>query len=231
MMHPFTRVVGFFDQPMESWQGHWGQSLYSLEFAETRPDLDFIRGAKWNLGPSGGPLHAAMSSADGKLSWGADLHRQVQEWLGHTAIWGISCDDLPELNNHVSLDHKLCDSDGNPAPNLSYRLSDNSRAMLRFNRARATESLEASGTYKTVSHELMPQYGWHPLGTCRMGRSTDDSVVDSFGAVHDVENLFIVDGSIFVTGSSVNPAATIAALSLRAAENLLNNRREIRGAA
>ncbi|WP_245416010.1 MULTISPECIES: GMC family oxidoreductase N-terminal domain-containing protein [Mesorhizobium] len=62
MMHPFTRVVGFFDEPMETWQGHWGQSLYSLEFAETRPDLAFIRGAKWNLGPSGGPLHAAMFS-------------------------------------------------------------------------------------------------------------------------------------------------------------------------
>ncbi|MBX3598916.1 MAG: GMC family oxidoreductase [Rhizobiaceae bacterium] len=225
MMHPFTRVVGFFDEPMESWQGHWGQSLYSLEFAETRADVGFIRGAKWNLGPSGGPLHAAMFSADGRLKAGEDLHSHVKEWVGRTAIWGISCDDLPEEDNTVSLDAELVDADNNPAPKLTYKISPNSEAILKFNKARATESLEASGAYKTISNDVMPEYGWHPLGTCRMGTSSDNSVVDQFGAVHDVENLYIVDGSVFVTGSSVNPAATIAALALRAADSIIKNRK------
>ncbi|WP_245416011.1 MULTISPECIES: GMC oxidoreductase [Mesorhizobium] len=163
------------------------------------------------------------------MNWGPDLHRQVSEWLGRTAIWGISCDDLPETENRVTLDDSLCDGDGIPAPRLKYTLSENSKAILRFNRERAAESLEASGAYKTQSAEIMPEYGWHPLGTCRMGDDIDDSVVDQFCAAHDVENLFIVDGSVFVTGSSVNPAATIAAIALRAAENLLTKRREIRG--
>ena len=59
MMHPMNRMVGFFDEPMSSWQGHWGQSIYSMEFAESRPEHDFVRGAKWNLSPTGGPLNAA----------------------------------------------------------------------------------------------------------------------------------------------------------------------------
>lgn len=231
MMHPFARVVGFFDQQMESWQGHWGQSLYSLEFAETRPNVGFVRGAKWNLGPAGGPLHGAMFPTEAGPVWGAQLHKNVREWVGRTAIWGISCDDLPDPDNRVTLDADLKDPDGNPAPRIDYRLSQNSKDILAFNVARAVESMEASGAYKTLSHELMPDYGWHPLGTCRMGLDVEDSVVDSFGAAHDVENLIIADGSIFVTGSSVNPAATIASLSRRAAENLIKNRREIRGAA
>ncbi len=41
MLHPFSRAVGFFDEPMETWQGHWGQTVYSLEFAQTRPDRRF----------------------------------------------------------------------------------------------------------------------------------------------------------------------------------------------
>jgi catechol 2,3-dioxygenase-like lactoylglutathione lyase family enzyme len=45
MMHPFSRVVGLFEEPMRSWQGHWGQSLYSLEFAETDTKRGFVRGA------------------------------------------------------------------------------------------------------------------------------------------------------------------------------------------
>jgi choline dehydrogenase-like flavoprotein len=45
---------------------------------------------------------------------------------------------------------------------------------------------------------------------------------------HDVDNLYIIDGSVFVTSSSVNPAATIAALARRCASHLIENRRNLR---
>jgi choline dehydrogenase-like flavoprotein len=64
-----------------------------------------------------------------------------------------------------------------------------------------------------------------------MGNEPETSVVDPDGACHDVPNLRVVDGSVFVTGSSVNPAATIAALALRSAERLLATRRELAVAA
>ena len=227
MMHPFGRVVGFFDEPMQSWQGHWGQSLYSMEFAESEPSRGFLRGAKWNLTPSGGPLLGALFPWQGERRWGAPLHDHLAEWLGGTAIWGISCEDLPDPENRVELHPTLTDSDGMPAVRLRYVIPDDCHRMLAFNTQRAEESLLAAGAYRTQTVPLMPDLGWHLLGTARMGDDPETSVVDRWNRAHDVENLMIVDGSTFVTGSSVNPAATTAAIALRAAHALLAARRDI----
>ena len=221
MMHPFTRAVGLFEEPLGSTQGHWGQSLYSMELAETDASRGFVRGAKWNLTPSGGPLSAALFPWPDGPQWGERLHARVANWLGRAAIWGISCEDLPEERNAVALDHGQTDSDGNPAVRLSYRLSQNSKAMLAYNLERVIWSLEAAGAKQVVSRPFMGDYGWHPLGTCRMGDDPATSVVDRWGRSHDIANLFIADGSILVTGSSVNPSATIAALALRTAEHIV----------
>jgi choline dehydrogenase-like flavoprotein len=59
------------------------------------------------------------------------------------------------------------------------------------------------------------------LGTCRMGRDAKSSVVNADHRAHDVPNLFIVDGSQFVTSGGVNPTSTICALALRTAEHLV----------
>ena len=48
------------------------------------------------------------------------------------------------------------------------------------------------------------------------------------GPLHDVENLFIFDGSIWPTSSGMNPTATIAALALRSAEHLVETRRDLK---
>ncbi|MBT9291575.1 GMC family oxidoreductase [Prosthecodimorpha staleyi] len=231
MMHPFGRVVGFFDEPMQSWQGHWGQSLYSMEFAESDPSRGFVRGAKWNLGPSGGPLSAALFPWRDGRRWGDAVHDHVAAWLGRTAIWGLSCEDLPDPENRVELHPTLTDSDGLPAPRLVYRVSEDCHRMLAFNTAKAEQSLREAGAYRTEATGLIPDLGWHLLGTARMGDDPETSVVDRWNRVHDVPNLMIVDGSTFVTGSSVNPALTTAALALRAAERLVAGRRDIRSAA
>ncbi len=224
MMHPLARVVGFFDQPMTSWQGHWGQSLYSLEFAETDSRRDFVRGSKWNLVPSGGPLLAATYPTDDAPQWGADLHRRVDKWLGRSAIWGITAEDIPDRDNRVSLDDELTDSIGTPAPRLHYTMDENSRRMLRYMTERAQESFAEAGAYENEVQSFAADAGWHALGTCRMGDDPSSSVVDRWNRCHDVPNLYIMDGSCFVTSSSVNPAATIAAIALRATEHLIEGR-------
>jgi choline dehydrogenase-like flavoprotein len=66
--------------------------------------------------------------------------------------------------------------------------------------------------------ELVRDSGWHLMGTARMGDDPATSVVDRWGRAHDVRNLFVVDGSVFVTGAAVNPTTTIQALALRTAE-------------
>jgi choline dehydrogenase-like flavoprotein len=66
--------------------------------------------------------------------------------------------------------------------------------------------------------------GWHLLGSARMGEDRSESVVDQWGRSHDIPNLFVFDGSNFVTSTGVNPTATIMAIALRAARHLADNR-------
>jgi choline dehydrogenase-like flavoprotein len=58
-----------------------------------------------------------------------------------------------------------------------------------------------------------------------MGDDPKRSVVNSFGHAHDVKNLFIVDGSNFVTSGRQQPTATIQALAYRAAEHITQKAR------
>ena len=58
------------------------------------------------------------------------------------------------------------------------------------------------------------------MGTARMGTNPAPSVLNEWGRSHDVRNLFIVDGSIFVTSGGVNPTRTIQALALYVADSI-----------
>jgi choline dehydrogenase-like flavoprotein len=58
----------------------------------------------------------------------------------------------------------------------------------------------------------------HLMGTCRMGHDPKKSVVNAVSRTHDVPNLFVVDGSNFVTSARQQPTATIQALAYRAAD-------------
>jgi choline dehydrogenase-like flavoprotein len=83
-----------------------------------------------------------------------------------------------------------------------------------------TEAHLAAGAVKTIQVTEMPGEPGHLLGTARMGNDPATSVVDALGRAHDVSNLFIADGSIFVTSGSANPTSTIAALALRIGRHL-----------
>ncbi len=224
MVHPFANVLGYFDGPLESFKGHVGSKIVSYEFYESDDSRDFVRGAKWSLAPTGGPLNAALPTRAGDRVWGDGHHEHVRAFLGRTASWGIFGEDLPDESNRVELDDALVDSSGIPAPRLHYRVGDNSRRLLDFHIARAEESLREAGAYRVEAERLMRYSGWHLLGTARMGDDPRSSVVDRWGRAHDVPNLYVVDGSVFVTSGGVNPTSTIAALALRVADHLVEQR-------
>jgi len=228
MLHPFGTVVGLFDDNLGSTHGLWGQHIHCLEFYETDTARGFVRGAKWGLQPTGGPLSMTRGYPWGEANaiWGADFHRQLRKRLGHSAMWGIIAEDLPDERNRVVLDPKLKDANGIPAPKLIYRMDENSKRLMNFHLARAKESLEAAGASEVVIAPLIRETGWHILGTCKMGTDPATSVVDAWGRCHDVPNLFIYDGSIWPTSSGMNPTATIAALALWCAEHLVEKRSE-----
>lgn len=228
MVHPFANVMGYFEDQLESWKGHVGAKITCMQFYETDPDRDFVRGAKWSLTPTGGPLNAALPTRAGHSTWGPGHHEHVRRHVGRTLGWAIFGEDLPDEANRVDLDPTLTDSSGIPAPRVTYRVGDNSRRLLDFNIARATESFTEAGAYRVATEALMRYSGWHLLGTARMGDDPASSVVDRYGRSHDVPNLFVVDGSVFVTSGAVNPTSTISALALRATEHLIENRRDQR---
>ena len=80
-----------------------------------------------------------------------------------------------------------------------------------------------SADFQIDAHGHTRGTGWHLLGTARMGNDPEKSVVNNWGRSYDVKNLFIIDGSIFVTAGAVNPTTTIQALSLYIAENMKKN--------
>ncbi|MDN3355720.1 GMC family oxidoreductase [Actinomadura sp. DC4] len=226
MLHPFGVVTGLFSDDLDSTQGVWGQHLHSLEFYETDASRGFVRGAKWGLQPTGGPLSTTRPWPWGDHPlWGPGFHRGVRARLGHSAMWGIVAEDLPEEANRVILDETLTDSGGLPAPKIIYRVAENSRRLMDFNVARARESLLEAGAYDTITAPQIRGTGWHQLGTARMGLDPARSVVDPWGRTHDVPNLFVFDGSTWPTSAAANPTATIAAMALRCAERLIAGRR------
>lgn len=223
MMHPYAAVVGTYEDPLESWLGPAGQSIESMEFYETDTNRGFVRGAKWNVMPTGGPLgmRAGYGGRPIDESFGENFHKNVKAVLGRSFEWGIIAEDLPDIRNEVVLDATQVDSDGIPAPELHYKSSENTTALIDFHVARAIEAHEAAGATSISASKLMRDCGWHLLGTARMGTDPTDSVVDEFGRAHDCQNLFIIDGSVFVTSSGVNPTATIMANALRSIRHLV----------
>jgi len=224
MFHPYAMVTGIFDAPLESYTGPTGCCIMSQEFYETDRARGFVRGYSFEILRGFGPVSTALwAMQQGRMPWGAEHHRAFGELFDRTAGMVVICEDLPDRRNCVRLDPDLKDSDGIPAPKITYRLGENSSAMLEHSVARAKEVLAASGAHESIAVAPLPFAGWHLMGTARMGTDPRTSVVNEWGRCHDVRNLFIVDGSIFVTAAAVNPTNTIQALALYIGETIKKN--------
>jgi choline dehydrogenase-like flavoprotein len=223
MLHPNAAVMGVYDQPMDSGRGPLGETVTCLEFYETRPDHDFIRGVKFGAHPFPGPLSQLefQRSLPFDQLWGSAVHDLV---AAHDRVFATSgqIDDLPDEENTVTLDPDLVDDSGIAAPHVRYRLSANSRRQLHFLADRMEEVHAAAGALRTVTLPLAADQPGHLLGTARMGTDPRTSVVNEWGRAHDVPGLYIADGSVFVTGGAVNPTSTITALAHRLATHLLD---------
>ena len=145
--------------------------------------------------------------------------------FGRGARWVVLCEDLPEVTNRVELSSTLVDGSGIPAPKVTYRVSDDARRADRVEH-RAGRRIAHRG--RRPHHRRRGQRNnSHLLGTARMGDDRATSVVDRWGMTHDVPNLGIIDGSVFVTVGAVNPTSTICALASRVVDHSLARRAEV----
>ena len=221
MFHPYGHVQGIFEKRLNGHQGPGGCCIWSQEFYETDLSRGYKRGYTMEITRGRGPVTTAIGGlASGAIPWGAGHHEAYMRDYDKSAGMVVICEDLPELHNTVTLDPDMVDSDGIPAPKIDYTLSENSRKMLDHGMARGKEALLAAGALEVTTNGPLSVAGWHNMGTARMGLDPRTSVVNEWGRSHDVKNLFIVDGSIFVTSAGVNPTSTIQALALYVADSM-----------
>jgi len=158
--------------------------------------------------------------------WGDELIEQIYDRAEAGTQIGISAwtEQLPDWDNMVGLDPTKTDNFGNPVPDVSLSVGDRARRTLEHADGILREVLsELDARNITVESPSNPRPGLHHMGTTRMGDDPETSVVDPRLRTHDLDNLTIASGSAFVTGGAMNPTLTIAALSLKAADHLIED--------
>jgi choline dehydrogenase-like flavoprotein len=226
MMHATASLEGIFEQRMNGFEGARGAVAFSQQFYETDLSRGFVRGYTFQIARTYGPLHAAWGGITGSpVPWGAEHHSTMHKRFGRVIPLIVQGEDLPDENNRVELDPEVQDSNGIPAARVSYRNSENNKKLLEHGLMMGRRVLEAAGAVEVLDSTVVREAS-HLMGTARMGNDPQSSVVNSWNQTHDIKNLFIVDGSSFVTSSSVNPTSTIGALALRTADGIWDRRQE-----
>lgn len=220
MHHPTGMVTGVFEEPLEGYAGPFAVSIVSQEFYETDESRGFVRGFQAQTIRSDGPLGTALGGYLPRVPWGSAHHEEFDRQFGHTASITVTTEDLPNPDNRVTLSDSLTDRFGIPAPRIRYRVEERCRETIAYGIERNTEVLLEAGAIETLALPLVESAGFHLLGTARMGDDPATSVVNSECRAHDVDNLWIIDGSVFVTAGALNPTSTIQAIALRAADAL-----------
>jgi choline dehydrogenase-like flavoprotein len=174
--------------------------------------------ARFDYYPASFALHGMPPDAP---KWGAEYKKMLGTYFTHTMGLLAHTSSLAQMRNSISLDPDVKDSWGLPAIRVTFDYHPDDVATMQWMLTKQVEILEAAGAKKTWTTgislpEMMPSR--HLMGTCRMGDDPKQSVVDRHNRAHDVANLWIVDGSSFVTSARQQPTATIQALAYRAAD-------------
>lgn len=165
----------------------------------------------------------------GENRWGRDMASFDCTTFGHLRRIEASVEHLPNAASRVSLDSATRDCFGDPAPNLNFVLADPDRLALEAARTGMHTMMAAAGL-QDIKVGKGHYGGAHIMGTCRMSRREEDGVADVNARAHGTQNLFVAGSALFPSGGAVNPTLTIAALSLRLADHLLERHRSVPGA-
>lgn len=133
--------------------------------------------------------------------------------------------EIPSPDARVQVDQNVRDRWGIPVAHLSGTTHPETVRTSAFMYERTAEWMKAAGAVKIWGHppQLRLSGGQHQAGTCRMGDDPAQSVTNSWGQVHNHDNLFIADGSLHVTNGGFNPSLTIMALAFRVSEGILRD--------
>src|SRR4029079_4895625 len=194
-----------------------------VDYVPSDPKRGFYGGGRLTARGFDTPISYGLNVlSPGSPRWGAGYKKALREEANHKM--NISCfvTQLPLETNRVDLDPDVKDEWGLPAMRITSQSHPDDLKNAEFFTQKSVEILEAAGAKKVWASPVRDSRGGaHNRGTCRMGNDAKTSVVDKYDRAHDVPNLYVVDGSNFVTGGRNHPTLTIQALAFRAAEHLV----------
>jgi len=222
MINGGAGATGLFEHPLNDYKSV-AVSRVLHDFYSIDPKHGFYGGggidARFDATPIGFALGAMPPDAP---AWGKEYKALLREYFTRTMFIYTHSTSLPVETNSFSLDPEVKDAWGLPALCLTYKDHPDDLKTMQFFLDRALELLDAAGARRKWSWPITEQsFAVHLLGTCRMGNDPKTSVINPDHRAHDVPNLFLCDGSSFVTSGRGQPTMTIQALAYRAAGRIV----------
>ena len=220
----FYEAIAFHPSRVDSYRGI---PIDSIIWKWNRPDpkRGFAGGLRLfpTVASAVGPINYALQFCKG---WGEKFVNEMDKWFGHAIGFGGIAEFLPNKDTFVTVDPKIKDEFGVPVAKIQSLLGESEIKSLEFIADKSKQILRECGADEIVeevsSYDLFS--ATHVYGTCRMGNNEENSVVNSSLRFHNIPNLLVTDASVFPTsGGGEAPSLTIEALSLRAADLLLND--------
>ncbi len=185
----------------------------------------FLRGYGIQAAAQRGMIPPMIKSIPG---FGLPLKEMIREAKGLVPFWMSAFGEmLPRRENRVTLNRDKKDAWGIPVAHIECAHSDNEREMARDMLESLKEMAVAAGfeIVRENSRPAPPGLAIHEVGTARMGDDPKTSVLNRWNQCWDVKNLFVTDGSCFVTSGCQNPTLTMMALTVRACDYLVEEYR------
>lgn len=146
-----------------------------------------------------------------------DLVRKPGKWTAGMSGFG---EMLPYHENKMYLNFDTIDDSGLPTVVFDCEFKENELKMREDMKNDAAEMLEASGFKNVYTFDDAggPGLGIHEMGTARMGRDPQTSILNEWNQIHSCKNVFVTDGSCMTSAGCQNPSLTYMALTARAAD-------------
>jgi choline dehydrogenase-like flavoprotein len=209
--------------PVTNDDGAGGGHIYIPRFTNIKGGrkAPVLRG--WQYQPNSGASMFPGFSRE-LAGFGSDFKRRVREQYPARVSLGGFGESLPRFDNYCEIDPAgLKDRYGIPQLRFHATWGDNDLQMAEAMYDSAEEFLRAAGA-EVIPYKRRqpppPGDATHEVGTARMGNDPKSSVLNRFCQAHEVKNLFVVDGSSFVSISEKNVTLTIIALAWRACDYL-----------
>ena len=182
---------------------------------------NFLRGYRFDGAASQQLYEHAFSLPGFGSAWREKVRSEIPYYISLEA----QGECLPRFDNFVELDAEKKDAWGIPVLRINASFGENEHAMAKAMRqdiGNMLDALHVKGV--TPPDEGLSVFGKniHECGTARMGTDPKTSVLNAYNRVHDVKNVFVTDGAAFVTQGCYEPTLTIMAISVRAADYIVN---------